>query len=54
MAGGNVFMMYSTTIFNEADAEESVALLGTIMGGVSATIGVTIFCLIVDCTCASV
>jgi len=48
MAGGNVFMMYSTTIFNEAHAEESTAFLGTIMAGVTAVIGAALFAFFVD------
>jgi hypothetical protein len=50
MAGGNAFMMYSTTIFKEAKADDGTALLGTIMGGVSGTLGVLLFTFMVDCT----
>ncbi len=49
MAAGNVFMMYSTSIFNAADASESIALLGTIMAGVAGVIGVSLFTMTVDC-----
>ena len=49
MAAGNVFMMYSTTIFNNAHASESMALLGTIMAGVTGVIGVSLFTTTVEC-----
>jgi len=48
LAGGNAFMMYSTTIFNANHAEETVALIGTVMAGVTAVIGVSIFTFFVD------
>jgi len=48
MAGGNAFMMYSSTIFKNNHASEATALIGTILIGAMTVDGVYSYSLITD------